>query len=116
MKIDLKTSGFNTIEKRIEHASSFAIEMITQDVLKHSNLYIPLVSANLRNSGIIHTSGVAGFVIWGAPYAERLYYGVDFFFTLTYNDLAGALWFEAAKMHYGEEWVKTFQKALFKRI
>lgn len=115
MNLKTKISGFSAIEKRMDNASEFALEMITQQVLADSNRYIPLVSANLRNSGIIHTSGLVGFVIWGAPYAERLYYGVDFFFTLTYNELAGALWFEAAKSVYGEEWVKTYQNALFKR-
>lgn len=114
MKLETKITGFDAIEKRLNRASEFSLEIVTQQVLKDSNRYIPLVSANLRNSGVIHTSGLAGFVIWGAPYAERLYYGVDFFFTLTYNDLAGALWFEAAKNVYGKEWVEIFKQSLHK--
>jgi len=100
--------GFDLIEKKITKATEYAIAMLTSDIMKDSNVFIPLIQGHLRDSAITHTAGVSGLIIWGAEYAARLYYGVDFNFTLTENPLASPLWFEVAKNYFGDTWNEKF--------
>jgi len=75
-------------------------------VLKDSNYYAPMDTGNLMSSGITGSKIGSGVLEWTAPYAKKMYYGVDFNFSKDSNPHAQAKWFEKAKATKIKNWEK----------
>lgn len=89
-----------------------AQKFLDNEVLKDSSQYVPFRTGNLMKSGITGTVIGSGEIKYNAPYARRMYYGVNFHFRKDKHPLATAQWFEKAKAQYKEEWLKSVQKII----
>jgi len=85
---------------------------LDNEVLKDSDPYVPMDTGNLRNSGISGTKLGSGEVVYNAPYARRMYYGVHFNFSKDKHPKACAQWFEKAKAANKSEWEKGAEKII----
>jgi len=87
-----------------------AQKFIDNEVLKDSAPYVPMRSGNLMKSGTVGTTLGKGEVIYNAPYAKRMYYGVGFNFSKDKHPQACAIWFEKAKAIHKDKWMRGVQK------
>jgi hypothetical protein len=110
-KVNFDTSA---ILKKHAKATEKAQFLLDQQVVKDSNLFIPLDTAELRDSSLIQSDFGSGNVGWFTPYARRLYYNPQYNFSTDRNSQAQGLWFEAAKAQYGEEWVAMARNELMR--
>jgi len=111
VKVDTKR-----IKPKIEKATSAAVGIVTQQVVKDSNLYAPMDTGNLINSSLRSSNFNTGKAVWNTPYARRLYYGTHFKFSKDKNPRAQAKWAEKAKSVHSGEWARVAQKAVEKKI
>lgn len=63
-------------------------------------------------SGTDGTKLGSGQVIWNAPYARRMYYGLHYHFSTDKHPQACAQWFEKAKAVHKKEWLDTVDKTI----
>ena len=108
------TTGKNgKITARLEWNKNFSPErsgrfnqtqrFVDSEVLRLSSPYVPFQTGMLDKSGILGTDVGSGEVNYIAPYASRLYYGINFHFDTGAHPNAGAKWFERMKIdHKGE--------------
>lgn len=94
-----------TMKKQLQPA-------LDTQVLKDSNYFVPMDTGNLKSSGVRATIPGSGVVQWNTPYAKKMYYGVDYNFSLESNPHARAKWFEEAKKQYKSDWIKMLQKGM----
>ena len=80
--------------------------ILDMQVLEDSNLYAPMDTGNLMSSGITGSKIGSGQLLWTAPYAKKMYYGVGYNFSKDSNPNARAKWFEEAKAKKMKEWEK----------
>jgi len=104
------------IAPSIRKASSNALAILTQQVVKDSNMYVPVDTGNLRNSSLRASDFSNGKAIWDTKYAMRLYYGVSFHFSHDVNPLAQAMWFDKAASVHSNEWADVAQRAVEKGL
>lgn len=69
-------------------------KFMSNEILKLSIPYIPMVDGFLMNSATIASDGT--YIMFDMPYAKRLWYGELFNFTTTFHPLASAKWVEKA--------------------
>lgn len=99
------TFKFNgNINAKMDSARDNAQTMLSNDVLKDSNYYIPAREKYLEKSSITNSDLKNGRLIWNTPYARRLYYNPQYDFSTDVNPNAQGLWFEVAKAQKGKEW------------
>lgn len=104
MKIDL--SGVTRkVDKKVEKTR----HIVTEQVLKDSNYYIPADQWTLRDSGIIATLANIHKIVWDTPYARKLYWNPGFNFSTDNNPNAQGKWFEYAKSIHLNDWLKIAQ-------
>lgn len=89
---------------RFNKKYSAAQKYLDNEVLKDSDPYVPMRTGNLRNSGITGTNIGGGRVVYNAPYAKRMYYGLNFMFSKDKHPKACAQWFEKAKAAKKKAW------------
>ncbi|MFD1425502.1 minor capsid protein [Kroppenstedtia sanguinis] len=111
VKIDLQR-----IKPKMKKATNAAVGIVTQQVVKDSNLYAPMDTGNLINSSLSSSDFPGGKAVWNTPYARRLYYGTSFKFAKDKNPRAQALWYEKAKAVHLDGWVRVAQRAVEKGI
>lgn len=75
---------------------SAAQRFVDSEVLRKSNLYIPVDTSMLAKSGILGTDIGSGEVAWIAPYAHYQYYLENRKTSLNRNPLGGPRWFDRA--------------------
>ena len=80
--------------------------ILDTQVLKDSNYYAPMDTGNLMSSGITGSKIGSGQLLWTAPYAKKMYYGVGYNFSKDSNPNAQAKWFEKAKATKIGNWRK----------
>lgn len=73
---------------------------VDSEVLRYCGPYVPFQTGMLMRSGDLGTVIGSGEVSYIAPYAHRLYYGVNFHFDTSAHPSAGALWFERAMIDH----------------
>lgn len=97
---------------RFNKKYSQAQKFLDNEVLKDSAPYVPMRTGNLMNSGQTGTELGSGKVIYNAPYAQSMYYGVGFNFSKDKHPQACAQWFEKAKAAKKEDWLKGVNKIM----
>lgn len=100
------------IPRDLNRNSQRAIFLLTQQVLKDSNKYIPADTWTLRNSSLTSSNFQEGKVVWNTPYAKKVYYGSGINFSKDKNMLAQSMWFEKAQSIHQKEWNKLTKKAM----
>lgn len=100
------------ITPTVRRAVQQSIYVVSDQVMKDCNLYIPMDTGALRNSSITHSDLRNGQIRWVTPYARRLYYGVGFNFSKDRNSRAQALWAEKARSVHLREWQGVAQRAV----
>lgn len=79
---------------------------LDSEVLKDSDPYVPMKTGTLVKSGIRGTTLGSGMIVYNAPYARRMYYGIGYNFNRTKHPNAQAFWFEAAKSSNKTKWIR----------
>lgn len=97
---------------RFNKKYSAAQKWLDNEVLKDCAPYVPMRSGYLMKSGNTGTSLGSGKVIYNAPYASRMYYGVNFHFSKDKHPQACAQWFEKAKAAKRKNWLAGVNKIL----
>lgn len=90
---------------RFSSKYSQAQKFLDSEVIKDSDPYVPMRTGNLRDSGISGTSLGSGCVVYNAPYAKPMYYGIHCHFSKDKHPLACAQWFEKAKSLKKKDWL-----------
>jgi hypothetical protein len=107
VKVDTKR-----IAPKIKNASKKGLFILTQQVVKDSNLYVPMNTGNLMQSSLRASRFGDGKAVWDTPYARRLYYNPQFHFSKDVNPRAQGLWFEKAKSVHKKQWAEIAEKAV----
>ena len=107
VKVNLNESG---LRRKAESSTSKAQYILDSQVLKDSNLYVPMDTSTLRDSSIMHSRLGSGSLKWDTPYARRLYYGTTYKFSKDKNKSASSLWFEKAKAKSKKDWIDIASK------
>ena len=97
---------------RISKKYSAAQKFLDSEVLRDSAPYVPMRTGNLMQSGATGTVIGSGKVVYNAPYAKRMYYGVSFHFSKDKHPQACAQWFEKAKAAKKDAWLKGVNKIM----
>ena len=95
---------------RFNKKFSQAQKFLDNEVLKDSDPYVPMRTGMLRNSGILGTVIGSGKIEYNAPYAQKMYYGVNYHFSKDKHPQACAQWFEKAKAAKKDAWLKGVDK------
>ncbi len=104
MKIDMNVGKVST---RLKGHIGTLQPILDNQVLKDSNYYAPMDTGNLMSSGITGSKIGSGQLEWTAPYAKKMYYGINYNFSKDSNPHARAKWFEEAKKSFIERWRKV---------
>lgn len=91
------------IHKKLTQRALVSQLVLASEVLKDSSKYVPQVTGNLRDSGILGTKGKE--VIWKAEYAQAQYYNYPNK-SKDANPYASVKWFERAKSVRLKAWRK----------
>lgn len=97
---------------RFNKKYSAAQKFLDREVLRDSAPFVPMRTGNLMRSGITGTSIGSGQIVYNAPYAKCMYYGVDFHFSKDKHPQACAQWFEKAKALKKEAWINGVNKIM----
>lgn len=103
--INVKTDVAH-IPRNIANSTKKAQFLLTQQVLKDSNTFIPADTWALRDSSLSSSNFDKGQIVWNTPYARRLYYGTHYKFSKDKNMWAQSGWFKKAEAVYGAQWTK----------
>lgn len=89
-----------------------AQKYLDSEVLRTSAPYTPMRTGELMRSGDKGTNVGSGEVIYNAPYAKTMYYGLSYNFSKDKHPQACAQWFEKAKAANIDSWKKGVQKII----
>lgn len=101
--------NIKAIKSKYSGAKEKAQKELSNVVLNDSNMFIPMDTGTLRNSGRIEEDNTS--VEWQTPYANRLYHGDNFEFSKK-NPNAKPRWFEHAKGLNIKNWVALVKKIM----
>ncbi|WDF02955.1 minor capsid protein [Shouchella hunanensis] len=105
--IDTKNIG-----PKLLNAVKGARPILTQQVVKDSNNFIPFDTGNAQASSLRTSNFEEGQAVWDTPYIRKIYYGLRMNFSKDVNPLAGPLWFERAHAAYGSQWSNMAERAV----
>lgn len=91
---------------------SRAQKWLDNEILKDCDPYVPMRTGTLVGSGIRGTSLGDGRIVYSAPYARSMYYGLGMNFSKDKHQLACAEWFEKAKATKKDKWINGANKVL----
>ena len=91
---------------------SKAQKFLDSEVLRDSAPFVPMRTGFLMKSGNLGTTLGSGKVVYIAPYAIPMYYGVHLHFSKDKHPQACAQWFEKAKAIKKDEWMKGVNKII----
>lgn len=110
MTIDVNSQTYWYNRRRIPHNIKVAQAHLDSQVLKDTDKYVPMRTGMLAKSGIIGTRISTGVVEYIAPYAKKVYYGVDMKFNPSRHPLACAKFFEASKAVNKQAWLAEVRR------
>lgn len=109
MKIEVKTE-LSTPIKDLSQAKKKIIYIVSKQVRKDSNYFIPKREGDLEDSSFVHSNLENGHIEWNTPYARRLYWNPQYNFRKDKNPNARGKWFEHAKKEHLSEWLNIAYK------
>lgn len=112
VKVKIKFIDPPSTIARLEGRVDRAQKWLDNEVLKDCQPFVPMRTGNLMDSGVHGTKLGSGEVFYNAPYAKRMYYGVNFRFSPLKHPQATAQWFEKAKAVHKDTWRSGVQKIL----
>lgn len=115
IKFNVKTAeDFGSYLSRFNEKATRAVKVLTSAIGQDSNKYAPHDTGFLHNSMIEDSLLKEGLIIWGAPYARKLYYNWREGLPYSHNNNpnASAEWFEKAKADRLGEWIDIIQNGL----
>ncbi|MGF3141258.1 minor capsid protein [Facklamia sp. P13064] len=98
------------IDRKLRNGQDKAKMILTEQIVKDSNEYVPMLEGVLKGSALSNSDYKNGIAVWQTPYARRLYYNPQFNFSKDANPKAGGLWFERAKSNHLKEWQDIIAK------
>ena len=117
-----------SLQDKVKRLGKTGTAMLTNEVIKDSNYFIPYDEGELMRSAIRESIPEEGKAIWDTPYARRLYYNPQYNFNVAGefkpgedgnpgrwspgNPNAGGLWFENAKAANKDKWIALIDKAI----
>ncbi|GGE47647.1 hypothetical protein GCM10011391_28040 [Pullulanibacillus camelliae] len=104
------------IAPKIHKATGFALPILTQQVVKDSNFYIPYDTGEMMMSSLRASDFNNGKAVWDTPYAKKMYYGINFNFSHDINPHAQAMWPKKAESAHKKEWSQVAKKAVDKGL
>ena len=113
--IDLKGSFEWHDRKRLPDNYKRAQAYLDNAVLKDTDKYVPMRTGILARSGMLGTRIGSGVIEYIAPYAKKLYNGVNIRFSKSRHPLAQAKWFEASKAVNKQSWLTGVRRIAGKR-
>lgn len=96
-KFDKLEDTLKPLKKIMDKTKEKSVPMIASEFLKDSNYYAPMVTGDLKRSGINNSRFNEGIIEWKTPYARRLFYNPQYNFSKDANPNAQGLWAEKAK-------------------
>lgn len=96
--------------KRFNGQYSAAQKWLDNEVIKDSDPFVPFRTGALALSAKLGTDIGSGEVVYNAPYARRMYYGLNYNFDRSGHPQAQAQWFEAAKAVDESKWINGAKK------
>ncbi|MCM1167961.1 MAG: minor capsid protein [Lachnospiraceae bacterium] len=108
--IDLNAQFLWNNRDRISGNIKRAQKYLDSQVLKDTDKYVPMRTGILAKSGIIGTRIGSGELEYSAPYARKVYYGVNINFSKSRHPLACAKFFEASKAVNKKSWLAEVRK------
>ena len=110
MKLNIKFDG-DFHKKKIKQAVERVQEPVMIQIAKDSNKYIPKDTGSLESSVWGASNFRMGKLIWATEYAAAIYFGTQSL-NRDKNPLASHLWFEVAKSHDFDKWVRIAENAI----
>lgn len=125
---------------KVETANQEALVELGNDIIADSNKLAPWGEGDLIASAINNSDLKNGIIVWDTPYAQYLYYGVVMVGEKSHNPWAKRgekkvvkdpeqmlnfatdhqdsqmMWFQKAKDIHCDQWIKEYQKALYKAM
>lgn len=111
LRAALHWNNRNRIPENIERAQAY----LDNAVLKDTDKYVPMRTGVLKRSGILGTQLGSGRIEYIAPYARKMYYGVNIRFSKSRHPLAQAKWFEASKAVNKNSWLTAVRRIAGRR-
>lgn len=109
IRLELDTPQvLNRFDQRFQRAQKY----LDSEVLRCSAPYVPMRDGNLMKSGTLGTKLGSGQVIYNAPYAKKMYYGLNYHFSKDKHPQACAQWFEKAKATSKDDWMNGVGKII----
>lgn len=106
------TTNLSRIAPKIGKAKERAIPIVTQEVVKLGNHFVPMDSTTLMKSALAHSQFSEGKAIWQTPYARRQYYGTGNKFSKDKNPNAQAMWAHKALSTYKGQLAQLAERAV----
>lgn len=110
LEIDVQ-QVINRFDQRFQQAQKY----LDSEVLRCSAPYVPMREVDggtLMKSGTLGTKLGSGQVIYNAPYAKKMYYGINYHFSKDKHPQACAQWFEKAKATNKDDWVNGVKRII----
>lgn len=103
-----KAYTISRFDAKYQKAQAF----LDNEVVKHCTPFVPMRTGELMRSGIRGTKPGSGKVVYNAPYAKRMYYGINYHFSKDLHPQACAQWFEKAKGIHRNAWMAGVKKII----
>lgn len=87
-----------------------AQKYLDSQVLKDTDKYVPMRTGILAKSGVLGTRIGSGEIEYIAPYAKKLYYGVNIRISKSRHPLACPKWFEQSKAVNKRSWLTEVRR------
>lgn len=98
--------------KRFDPKYKEAQKFLDSEVLKDCAPRVPMRTGYLMGSGNTGTRIGSGKIVYNAPYAKPMYYGVGYHFSKAKHPQACAQWFEVTKPIKIDAWVSGVNRVI----
>lgn len=110
MSVKIRVEWNPDTRKKFSELSEKGQQILDQEVLKSSNVFIPMDTGELMRSSLRATQFGSGKIIWDTSYARKLYFNPEYKFSTDKNSQAQGLWFEVAKSRDLNSWIDILEK------
>ncbi|MDO4174552.1 MAG: minor capsid protein [Eubacteriales bacterium] len=108
VKVDFKPASVQ--EERQRLFDTKVLPVLTQQIIKDSNIYCRQDQGTLIASSMIASQPSKGLAVWDTPYAKRVYYTGNPCKDINPN--ASLMWYERAKQRKKKNWLLLVEKGM----